>query len=142
MARGFFNHFWYKLLDEDGVPAPSAYVYIYDLNSPTTQLTIFDENFDVESQPLITNSNGVFDFYVKDNIGTDIVGAPSGSYEWNKQFIISWNDGVDKSGVISGDRLFGNFETVNTSGSTTSKNKTMSNYIGWLLEKHVNSNMT
>lgn len=135
MARGFYNHIWYKLLDEDGVPVPSASVYIYEYNSPTTQLNLFDSNGDSVSQPLQSNSSGVFDFYVKDNMRNSNDG-----YDWHDRFIISWSLS-DKSGIIDGDNLFGEFKIANINGSDTAKNKTISNYIGWILENHINENI-
>jgi hypothetical protein len=71
MSRGFLNHIWYKLLDEEGVPIPSAAVYIYSLNGNT--LTLYNASGGSASNPVYTDSTGAFEFYVKDDIG-----VPSG----------------------------------------------------------------
>jgi len=132
MSRGFFNHIWYKLLDEEGVPLPSASVWLYEYSNPATQLVIFDENEDQIVQPLVTNNNGVFEFYVKDNIK-----SPTDGYVWDTQYIISWSK-EDKSGIIRGDHLFGEFESASLSGNLVRLNRTVSNFFGWTLRNHLN----
>jgi hypothetical protein len=132
MSRGSCKHIWYKLITEEGIPIPSASVWLYDYANPTTQLIIFDKNLDQITQPLLTTSGGVLDFYVKD----DIKSATEG-YVWDTQYIISWSKD-DKSGIINGDHLFGEYESVNVSGSSTVLNKTMSDFQGWTIDNHVN----
>jgi hypothetical protein len=132
--RGFYNHIWYKLLDEEGIPIPSASVWIYDHYNPTTQLIIFDKNLDQITQPLLTTSAGVLDFYVKDHIKSITEG-----YIWDTQYIVSWSKD-DKSGIIRGDYLFGEFESVNVSGNLARLNRAMSNYQGWTIDNHVDFN--
>ena len=129
--RGFFNHIWYKLLDEEGIPVPTASVWIYDYKNPTTELTLFDENGDMLTQPISTDSEGVFEFYVKDHIRSAVDG-----YEWDTQFIISWSKD-DKSGLIRGDHLWGEFKSVNVSGNLARLNKAISNFFGWTIDTHV-----
>ena len=128
MTRGFLNHIWYKLLDEEGIPMPSASVWLYWYRNPVTPLNVFDENENALVQPLSTDSNGVLEFYVKDIIKS--------GYRWDTQFIISWAKD-DKSGIIRGDHLWGNFDTANISGSDGTLNKTISNFIGWTINNHV-----
>ena len=130
---GFINHIWYKLLTEEGVPISGASIWLYEYDNPTTQLRIFDENNDTLSQPLISNTQGVFDFYVRDNINSKSTG-----YQWDQQFIISWSKD-DKSGIIRGDHLFGEYESVNASGNLARLNKAMSNYYGWMFNTHVDA---
>jgi hypothetical protein len=130
--RGFLQHIWYKLLDQTGVPINGASVWLYEYDNPTTQLNVFDENLDPITQPLLTTSGGVLDFYVKDEFRSSTEG-----YVWDKQYIISWSKD-DKSGIIRGDHLFGEFKPVNLSGSSTRRNKTISNYQGWSIENHMN----
>jgi hypothetical protein len=132
--RGFCYHIWYKLLDEEGVPVPSASVWIYDHYNPTTQLIIFDSNLDQITQPLLTTSAGVLDFYVKDHIKSITEG-----YVWDTQYIVSWSKD-DKSGIIRGDHLFGEFESVNVSGNLARLNRAISNYQGWIIDNHVDFN--
>ena len=131
MSRGFLSHFWYKLLNEDGVPIPSASVFIYEYLNPLTQITLFDKNEDQLVQPISTNSNGILEFFVKDHIRSSTDG-----YVWDTQFIISWSKD-DKSGIIRGDHLFGEFESANVSGNSIRRNRAISNFIGWSLENHV-----
>ena len=129
--RGFFNHIWYKLLDEEGIPIPTASVWIYDYKNPLTQLTLFDENGDVLTQPISTDTEGILEFYVKDHIRSAVDG-----YEWDTQFIISWSKD-DKSGLIRGDHLWGEFKSVNVSGNLSRLNKAISNFYGWTIDTHV-----
>lgn len=128
--RGFLNHIWYKLLNEEGVPTPSASIWLYDYENPTTKLTIFDKNEVELTQPLTTDVNGVFEFFIKDHIKISGDG-----YEWDTKYIISWSK-EDKSGIIRGDNLFGEFESVNISGSSLILNKTISNFLGWSYNDH------
>jgi len=130
MSRGFLNHIWYKLLDEEGVPLDSASVWLYKYGT-TDELIVFDENENYLSQPLTTNSLGVLEFYVKDHIRP----PTSGSYYWDDQYIISWLKD-DKSGIIRGDKLFGEYESVDETGSLDIRNKAVSDYLGWLWESH------
>jgi hypothetical protein len=133
MSRGFLNHIWYKLLDEEGVPIPSAAVYIYSLNGNT--LTLYNASGGSASNPVYTDSTGAFEFYVKDDIG-----VPSGSngyYPWDTEYIISWNNGVE-SGIIRGDALFGRYGQIDeTDSGNTRLNKALSNYMGWVIQDHV-----
>ena len=132
MSRGFLQHICYKLLDEFGIPISNASVWIYDFANPTTQLYIFDENLNLITQPLLTTSGGVIDFYVKDHIMSSTEG-----YTWNTQYIISWSKN-DKSGIIKGDHLFGEFESVNINKTGRRLNKAISNFQGWTINNHVN----
>lgn len=136
MARGFLNHIWLKLLDEEGVPISGATIYLYEYvnGSLGSQLNICDSVGVSASQPIFTDYNGVFEFYVKDHIRANSEGGYG--YPWDTQYVISWSKD-DKSGVLTGDHLFGEFESVVTSGSNTSMNKAISNYIGWVLQTHV-----
>jgi hypothetical protein len=131
MTRGFRNHKWYKLLDEEGVPIPSASVWIYDYKRPTIELTLFDADDNLLTQPIYTTSEGVLEFYVKDHIRSSTNG-----YTWDTQFVISWSKD-DKSGIIRGDHLFGEFESVTLSGNVGRLNKAISNFIGWNINAHV-----
>ena len=130
MTRGFLNHIWYKLLDEEGIPLPSASVWIYWYRNPVTELNLFDENEDAITQPLTTDANGVLEFYVK-----DFIKSPTEGYHWDTQYIISWMKD-DKSGLIQGDHLWGNFDSANLSGSDGTLNKTISNFLGWTINTH------
>lgn len=132
--RGFLKHIWYKLLDEEGVPIPSASVWLYEYASPATPLNVFDSNQDEITLPLQTDANGVLSFYVKDHIRSSTKG-----YIWDSQYILSWSKD-DKSGIIRGDHLFGEFESVSLSGNLSRLNRTISNYIGWKLNDHINFN--
>ncbi len=134
MARGFRNHIWYKLLDDTGVPIPNANIFIYDYRNPTTEIVIYDENGSELIQPITTDANGVFEFYVKDNINADDTGGTG--YVWDTQFIISWSQGV-RSGIIQGDHLFGEFESVNVSGNLDRRNRAISDFLGWSFRTHV-----
>jgi len=131
MTRGFLNHRWYKLLDEEGIPMPSASVWLYDYKNPTIQLTLFDVSGDPLTQPLSTDSEGILEFYVKDHISSSTDG-----YTWDTQFIISWSYGI-KSGIIRGDHLFGEFESATLSGNVGRLNRAISNFVGWNVNKHV-----
>ena len=128
---GFYNHIWYKLLSEEGVPLSGASIWLYDYSNPTVQLLTYNASGGALTQPLITDNNGVFDFYVRDHI-LDI----NFGYEWDTQFIISWSKD-DKSGVIRGDHLFGEYESVSLSGNTARRNKAISNYLGYKWNQHV-----
>lgn len=129
--RGFTKHFWYKILDDTGTPIPSASVFVYDHNSSITELNLFDSNEDVLSQPIMSDANGVVEFYVKDNIRSSADG-----YVWDKRFIISWSKD-DKSGIIRGDHLFGEFKAASISSNTNRLNRTINNYLGWRFDEHV-----
>jgi len=131
--RGFLNHIWYKLLDEEGIPVSGATIFLYDYE--TTELNLVDSTGNNISQPLTTNSEGIFDFYVKDHIKANAEGGYG--YEWDNKYIISWSKD-DKSGLIANDNLFGSFRSVEISGSSTQLNRAISNYIGWALEYHAN----
>ena len=65
---GFYNHIWYKLLSEEGVPLSGASILLYDYSNPTVQLLTYNASGGALTQPLITDNNGVFDFYVRDHI--------------------------------------------------------------------------
>lgn len=132
--RGFFNHIWYKLLNEEGIPISGASIWIYDYENPVDQLILFDENENQLTQPIFTDTEGIFDFYVKDHIKSETNG-----YVWDTQFIISWSKD-DKNGIIRGSHLFGDFDSVNLSGSNERLNKAISNFIGWSIDTHVDFN--
>jgi hypothetical protein len=133
--RGFLNHIWYKLLNEEGVPVSGAEVYIYALN--LSPLIIYESDGLTEiTQPIITTSGGVFEFYVQDDIG--VPSGATGHYSWETEYIISWNDGLGQSGIIQGDALFGRYAQVDeTDSSSTRVNKSMSNYLGWFIQDHI-----
>jgi len=131
MVRGFLNHIWYKILDDDGIPVPSASVWLYEYNNPLTQIYVFNKNGNLLTQPLTTNSEGILSFFVKDNIRSSTQG-----YTWDTQYIISWSKN-DKSGIIRGDHLFGEYESVNVSGNLVRLNRAMSNFMGWKVNTHV-----
>jgi hypothetical protein len=134
--RGFLNHIWYKLLDEEGVPISGANVFIYELLNPTQQIIIYDSVGVSASQPLTTTSGGVFEFFVKDDIG--VPNDSVGHYSWDTEYIISWNNGFGQSGIIEGDALFGKYTQVDeTDSNNTRVNKAMSNYIGWFIQDHI-----
>lgn len=132
--RGFYNHIWYKLLDEEGIPVSAANVFLYEYDSPTTQLVLFDENEDQITQPIVTTSAGILEFYVKDNIKSE-----SDGYTWDTRYIISWSKD-DKAGIIQGDHLFGEYESADLSGTSTILNKAISNFVGWSVDDHVDFN--
>ena len=138
---GFRKHIWYKLLDEEGVPVSGAQVYIYKYNKPGigNEIPLFTYSGYLLDQPIYTDANGVFEFYVKDDILSKNYGV-----SWSDQIIISWNDGIDKSGIIRGDHIFGEYKQGNTLSPPTSStdytsklNKTISNYLGYLINSHV-----
>lgn len=141
---GFRKHIWYKLLDEEGIPVSGAAVYIYKYNKPGigTEINLFttyNGNY-VYNQPIYTDGNGVFEFYVKDDILSKNYGVG-----WSDQIIVSWNKD-DKSGIIRGDHIFGEYKQSNTLSPPTSAtdytsklNKTISNYLGYLIDGHVDS---
>jgi len=133
--RGFLNHIWYKLLDEEGRPISNAEVYIYTLN--LNLLTIYEADGLTEiTQPIVTTSGGVFEFYVQDDIG--VPSGAVGHYPWDTEYIISWNDGLSQSGIIEGDALFGRYAQVDeTDSSSTRVNKAISNFIGWTIQDHI-----
>ena len=130
--RGFLNHIWFKLLSEEGVPVPSAAITVLSLN--LQPITLFDSTgVSGSTDPIYTDTQGIFDFYVKDDIGN-----PSGGYPWNTRYVISWNDGVDKSGLINAGKLFGDYEQVDETDTNSRINKAMSNWLGFEIEEHVN----
>ena len=140
---GFRKHIWYKLLDEEGVPVSGAAVYIYKYNKPGigTEINLFTYSGWLLNQPIYTDGNGVFEFYVKDDILSKNYGVG-----WSDQIIISWNDGAGKSGIIRGDHIFGEYKQANTLSPITSAtdytsklNKAISNYLGYLIDNHVDS---
>jgi hypothetical protein len=135
MTRGFLNHIWYKLRNEEGIPIPSASVWLYEYGNPTTELYLFDENGDALTQPISTDSDGVMEFYVKDHIRSSVYG-----YTWDTQFIISWSKD-DKSGLIRGEHLFGEFESADLNGHLGRLNKAISNFVGWNIDNHVDFDM-
>jgi hypothetical protein len=128
---GFRNHIWYKLLDEEGIPVSGGSIWLYNYKRPTEPLRIFDVNGDTATYPLTTDVNGAFDFYVRDYIYSASTG-----YTWNQQFIISWSKD-DKSGLIRGDHLWGEFESITVTGGLARLNKAMSNNLGWMFNNHV-----
>jgi hypothetical protein len=96
-----------------------AEVSILSLNFNT--LTIYNSSGGIISQPLITNSGGVFEFYVKDDIG--VPSGANGHYAWDKEYRIAWEKD-DKIGFIQGDALFGRYAQVDeTDSSSTRINK-------------------
>jgi len=139
---GFRKHIWYKLLDEEGVPVSGAAVYIYKYNKPGigSEINLFTYSGWLLDQPIYTNANGVFEFYVKDDLLSKNYGV-----SWSDQIIISWNKD-DKSGIIRGDHIFGEYKQANTLSPITSAtdytsklNKAISNYLGYLIDNHVDS---
>jgi hypothetical protein len=132
MSRGFLNHIWYKLLDEEGVPLVGATIFIYDLS--LSPLTLYNASGGVITQPITSDSTGAFEFFVKDDIG--VPSGSAGHYPWDTEYRISWSKD-DKIGFISGDALFGRFAQVDeTDASSTRVNKALSNFIGWTIQNH------
>lgn len=137
--RGFLNHIWYKLLDEEGVPVSGGNVYIYEASNPTTQILIYESDGLTQiTQPIVTSSTGIFDFFVHDDIGvpSGIAPSASGHYPWETKYLISWSKD-DKSGILSGDSLFGEYDQVDETDTNTRVNKALSNYLGWIIQDHV-----
>jgi uncharacterized GH25 family protein len=64
MSRGFLNHIWYKLLDEEGRPISNATVFFYDKNL-VPLITYTSNDMTTSASSASTNSQGVFEFYVQ-----------------------------------------------------------------------------
>ena len=115
VAAGFTKQFWYKLLDEEGKPISNATVFLYEFET-MNEIYLVDQ-----TQPLTTDSMGIFTFYVADEVK-----SPSNGYPWEQEFTIRWFKD-SKNGIIEGDHLFGEFAPVNLLGSSTRRNKAISN---------------
>lgn len=124
------NSFWYRLLDDDGVPISGADVYVYKVKSSDT-LTLFNVTGGSLSQPLTTDSNGAFQFFVKDKIEDAING-----YDWEQEFRIKWKKG-DEKGTIQGDHLFGEYDQIDINSNDNVKNKAISNDLARIWNEHV-----
>jgi len=116
------KHFWYSLKDEDGEPIPSQSVYIYK-NGTTDELTIFNSSGIQLSQPLTTDSDGIFEFYVKDEW--------SSGYTASQKMTIDWGDGS-----IDNLDIFENIYSVDETSTNTDKNKLVSNQQAYNWETH------
>ena len=78
------KHFWYTLLDKEGESVPNANVYVYEAGT-STELSVYDFQFIKVNQPIITDSDGIFEFYVRDQYES------SDNYGPNQRMKISWS---------------------------------------------------
>lgn len=135
MPRGFLNHIYLKLLDNEGVPISNANIRLYEYvngSQGNTLHTVTSAGVSA-SNILTTDTDGSFDFYVKDHIRANSEGG--WGYTWDTQYVINWSKGSE-SGTISESHLFGEFESFVPSASNV-MNKAISDYIGWTLQDHI-----
>lgn len=94
------KHFWYKLLDKEGVEVSDAVVHIYEADT-STELSIYDYQFQEITQPIITDSDGILEFYVRDQFES------SNNYDPDQRMKISWSASAsDVIGEIDNAEIF------------------------------------
>lgn len=127
-------HFWKRLLDEEGRPIENASVTVY-LETTTTKANIYDGSEVVLSNPIITDSTGKFEFYVRDY-------SESNGYAATQKFKLSWAgtdvDGTAILGEIDRINIFPNlFQVDETSNVSNAFNKMASNDLAYDWDNHI-----
>jgi len=127
-------HFWRRLLDEEGRPVENALVTVY-LERTTTKANIYDGSEIALSNPITTDSTGMFEFYIRDY-------SESNGYAATQKFKLSWT-GTDQNGTtvlgeIDRINIFPNlFQVDETNNVDTSFNKTTSNDLAYDWDNHI-----
>lgn len=129
--------FWRKLLDGNGRPVNGAKVTVY-LSGTTTKANIYNGNNVSITNPVTTNSSGVFVFYVRNY-------AEISGYAGTQRFKLSWTgtdeDGNSVSGEIDRVHIFPNLfqvdETDNTGSDKSAYNKLASNELAYQWDDHI-----
>lgn len=130
-------HFWRKLLDADGREVTNGIVYVY-LAGTTTLATIFDGVGVSKINPIITDDNGILDFYINDH-------SEIGGYVATQKFKLTWVgadiDGDLCSGEIDNINVFPNLfqvdETDNISATKANFDKLISNELAYEWSTHI-----
>jgi len=87
------KHFWYTLLDSEGEAVPNADVYVYEADT-TTEISVYNQSSVSITQPIVTDSEGIFEFYVKDQYES------SDNYNPDQRMKLSWSV---SAGTVSGE---------------------------------------
>jgi len=132
------KHSWYTLLDNIGEAVPDANVYVYEANTSTELLVYNYLNVEI-NQPIITDSDGIFEFYVKDQYES------SNNYTPDQRMKISWSTNDSSiSGEINNIEIFDKiykFEDFNEGdyqpADYSYKNKLVSNQKAYNWESHI-----
>ena len=133
------KHFWYTLLDKEGIEVSNADVYIYEAGT-LIELSIYDYQFQKITQPIITDSDGILEFYIKDQFES------SNNYNPEQRMKISWSASAsDVSGEIDNAEIFDKvykFEDFNEGDYQPNdylyKNKLVSNQTAYNWNTHIN----
>ena len=112
----YTKHFWYNLLDKYGAPVSAGLVYIYEAES-TTEINVYNEEETKVSQPLSTDSDGIFEFYIRKDETTDST-ALSGSYTADVKMKLTWSASPDISGTVDNIEIFPQIYPVDDSITT------------------------
>jgi len=131
------KHFWYTLLDKEGEAVSNANIYIYE-SGTTTELSVYDYLTAKIAQPIITDSEGIFEFYVKDQHES------SDNYGPSQRMKISWSASASSiTGEIDNAEIFDKvykFEDFNAGdyqpNDYTYKNKLVSNQTAYNWNTH------
>jgi len=116
------KHFWYSLRDGEGIPMTGESVYIYK-HGTSNELNIFDSTETQLSQPLTTDSEGIFEFYVKD--------IYSSGYLPSQKMTISWSvNSIDNLDIF--DKMY----QVDETSTNIDENKLISNQLAYTWETH------
>jgi len=131
------KHFWYTLLDSEGKAVSDADVYIYGAGT-SNELLIYNQSSVNITQPIITDSKGIFEFYIKDQYES------SNNYNPDQRMKISWSTSASSIiGEIDNIEIFHKvykFEDFNEGDSQPTdysyKNKLVSNQTAYNWETH------
>lgn len=135
-------HFWQYLIDEEGRPLEDVNLRFYLNDNPTQQADIFTHptlgaSTYTSSADIKTDGNGFFEFWVGDEFET------LAGYSAVQKFRLTW----ERAGILLGSinnidvfpPLFQVDETDGTSSTKNEKNKTVSNYLAYTWNQHVNT---
>ena len=135
-------HYWQYIVDEEGRPLEGVNVRFYLNDNPTQQADIFTHptlgaSTYTSSADIKTDGNGFFEFWIGDEFET------LAGYSAVQKFRLTW----ERAGILIGQinnidifpPLFQVDETDGTSSTKNEKNKTVSNYLAYTWDNHVNS---
>jgi len=134
------KHFWYTLLDNEGEAVPNADVYVYEAGT-STEISIYNQSSISITQPIITDSEGIFEFYVKDQYES------SNNYGPGQRMKLSWSASassvigeIDNAEIFDKVYRFEDFNAGDTQPIDYSyKNKLVSNQSAYNWTTHTNT---
>lgn len=130
------KHFWYQLLDKEGVELENANIYIYKAGL-LDELIIYDTQEQIINQPIVSSDKGIFEFFIKDQFES------FNGYSPEQKMKISW-DTVGANGEIDNIEIFNQIFQFEDFGEHdhrpydySYKNKSMNNLLVYNLENHI-----